>query len=287
MCKFFFSYNHGNSKKLLSDFLLHGNEEHLEYGYGIGWQRDVQRDVQRVMKQESKWKTYKCNCFHMTDPKSQKVLDKIDSNVIVAHIRNIYHENMTPKQIADELNPHNVHPFTYGDAIFMHHGDLFMDYNNELNAFQLNRQASQFKRAISSVMKIVLPKFKKLIGKTDSELMFYLLLSIQQSLIDSNKSTLDAALAQSFYILNNIMTDAGISNSSNIFFSTGDYIAVAKIYKNNSKHEMKSPKFFYSRDRHGGILFSNVKLVPNVKDVEQNTLYIINTKTNNMCVYRL
>jgi hypothetical protein len=87
--------------------------------------------------------------------------------------------------------------------------------------------------------------------------------------------------------VNNVMADAGISNSSNIFFSTGYYIAVAKIYKNNSKREMKSPKFFYSKDSSGGILFSNVKLVPKVHEVEQNTLYIINTKTNNMCIYRL
>jgi predicted glutamine amidotransferase len=199
MCKFFFSYNLKKSKKLLQEFLLHGNAEHLEYGYGIGWQRD-QRQGQRN-GQGSNWETYKCNCFHMTDPKSQKILEEIDSNVIVSHIRNIYHENMTPKQIADELNPHNVHPFTYGGAIFMHHGDLFMDYNNELNAYQLNREASKFKHAISSVMKIILPKFKKLMWKTDSELMFYLLLSIQHSLINSNKSTYQSALVQSFYIL--------------------------------------------------------------------------------------
>jgi len=224
----------------------------------------------------------------MNDPNSSKILKTIDADIIVSHIRNIYHENMTPVQITDELQPHNIHPFIFGDCIFMHHGDLFMDYNNDLNAFQLNHMSVQFKKSISTIMMHILPKYKKRIkGKTDSELMFYLLLSIQKSLIDTKTYTDESALVQSFYILNEIMKHVGISNSSNIFLSKGDLIIVAKIYKNVSNHDMNKPNFYYHEDELSGMLFSNVKLVPDAQDVEKNTLYLINSKTNNMCVYRL
>lgn len=287
MCKFFFSYHHKKSKKLLRDFLKHGNSENLEYGYGIAWPSD---SGPRNGPSDSGpiWETHKCNCFHMNDPNSNKIINGINSTIIVSHIRNIYHENMTPAQITSELHPHNIHPFICGDSIFMHHGDLFMDYNNDLNAFQLNHDSIHFKSAISKLMTYIHPRYiNRIKGETDSELMFYLLLSIQKSLIDSKDFVGEAALVQSVYILNELMQLVGISNSSNILISKGDFIIVAKIYKNNSKHDMKNPNFFYNEDERGGILFSNVKLVPNVHDVEKNILYLINKKTNNMCAYRL
>lgn len=275
MCKLFFSYRHKNTKKLLRKFLKHGNAEHSKYGYGLSWKTD------------SAWGTHKCNCFHMTDPDSKKIIKDIDSTIIASHIRNIYHENMTPQQICDEIAVENTHPFTYKDATFMHHGDLFLDFAGDSNSFQLHHNAKEWKLAMAKTMKYMSPELKsKIKGKTDSEILFYLLLSIQQQLECSEQDGMDAVV-QSFYILTRVLDEADISNSSNILFSKGDYIAVAKIYKKNSSHELKNPAFYLDIDEQGGMLFSNVKLTNHGEDVEKNTLYVINSKTNELRIYRL
>ena len=106
MCKLFFSFQYSNSKKLLKEFLTKSSEEHLEYGYGISWY-------------DKKWNTYKCNCINATDPDNVKTLQNIKSNNIIAHVRNIYHEKMTPEQICNEIKIENVHPFQYKQYLFL------------------------------------------------------------------------------------------------------------------------------------------------------------------------
>jgi predicted glutamine amidotransferase len=263
MCKLFFSFHYPNSKKLLRDFLNQGNSEHLQYGYGLGWQLD------------NNWKTYKCNCFHMTDPNSKKIIKDIDSSIILGHIRNIYHENMTPDQLCDEIRVENTHPFQYKDSIFIHHGDLFLQYNGDLKNYQLGHADAPFKKAIKAIMSHMLPEFRKQIkGTTDSEILFYLLLSIQKTLTDEKKLDKKIACVSSIYILSSILDSVGISNSSNIIFTNAEYVFAFKIYKNNSTMKLKNPDFFIS-ERKGGLLFSNFKLQPSITVVEKNVLYAI------------
>ena len=263
MCKLFFSFHYPNSKKLLHDFLNQGNTEHLQYGYGLGWHQD------------NDWKTYKCNCFHMTDPNSKKLIKDIDSSVILGHIRNIYHENMTPEQLCDEIRIENTHPFQYKDSIFVHHGDLFLQYRNDLKNYQLGHADLPFKKAMKKIHAYILPEFGKLIkGTTDSEILFYLLLSIQKTLIDEKKTDEKNACISSIYILSSILDSAGVSNSSNIIFTTSEYAFVFKIYKNNSTMKLKNPDFFIS-EKKGRLLFSNFKLQHLIKVVEKNVLYAI------------
>jgi predicted glutamine amidotransferase len=262
MCKLFFSFNYPNTKKLLRDFLNQGNTEHLEYGYGLAWQ------------DKNAWETYKCNCFHVTDPKSKKILDGINTNIVLGHIRNIYHENMTPKQLCDEIRIENTHPFQYKDNIFMHHGDLFLEYDNDLKNYQLGHDDVQFKKAMKKVNSFILPEFQKQIkGTTDTEILFYLLLSIQKTLIDKNKVDCKTATIESIHWLTKILNSAGISNSSNIVFANSEYAFIAKIYKNNSTLKLKNPNFYIS-ERKNNALFSNFKLNKNMKTVGKNTLYV-------------
>jgi len=263
MCKLFFSFHYPHAKTLLKDFLNRGNSEHLQYGYGLAWQHD------------NSWKTYKCNCFHMTDPNSKKLMADIKSNIVVGHIRNIYHENMTPEQICDEIRMENTHPFQYKDAIFMHHGDLFLNYNGDLKNYQLGHSDAPFKKAMKKVSSHILPEFLKQIkGTTDSEILFYLLLSIQKTLVENEKLNKKEAIIASFFVLSSILNSVGMSNSSNIVFSTSDYAFVAKIYQNNSDMKLKNPDFFIS-EKNNALLFSNFKLVENTKKAKKNVLYVI------------
>jgi predicted glutamine amidotransferase len=263
MCKLFFSFHYPHTKKLLKDFFNQGNSENLQYGYGLAW------------KSDNSWKTYKCNCFHMTDPNSKKILADINSNIVVGHIRNIYHENMTPQQICDEIRIENTHPFEYKDVIFMHHGDFFLNYNSDLKNYQLGHNDAPFKKAMKKVRSHILPEFLKQIkGTTDSEILFYLLLSIQKTLVETEKLNTKEAIIASFNLLSSILDSVGMSNSSNIVFSTSDYAFVAKIYKNNSDMNLKNPDFFVS-ERNSALLFSNFNLVKDMKKVKKNLLYVI------------
>lgn len=269
MCKLFLSFHYPTAKALIKKFLKHGNEEHLEYGYGIG----------SIPNKKEEWEIYKCNCFHMTDPNAKKVLDNMNSAIMVGHIRNIYHENMSPQQICDEIRIENTHPFKFGDSIFMHHGDLFLEYKDELNNYQLGHNDKQFKTAVSGLKKHIYSDLKKQIkGKTDSELLFYILLSIQSNLISEHSFTEKDAIIKSFIVLNVITDKLKISNSSNIIFANKQYIAVAKIHRNNSNKELKNPDLFMKQNHSGGIYFSNLKLSNSTQLVEKNTLYIIDIK---------
>lgn len=278
MCKLFFSFRYPNTKKLLQDFLHQGNTEHLEYGYGLAWQ------------QNNDWKTYKCNCFHLTDPNSKKILADIDSSIMLGHIRNIYHENMTPKQLCNEIRIENTHPFQYKDNIFMHHGDLFLDYNNDFKNYQLGHDDAPFKKALKTIRSHILPEFRKQIkGTTDSEILFYLLLSLQKTLMDKQGMDKKLASISSFYALSTIIDSVGISNSSNIIFSNSEYAFVAKIYKNNSEMKLKNPDFFIS-EKKDAVLFSNYKLKNTMNKVNKNSLYVIplnNTLDKNTEIYNI
>lgn len=271
MCKLFFSFQYSNSKKLLKEFLKKSNEEHLEYGYGISWYNSI-------------WNTYKCNCFHMTDPNNKKLIKDIDSKGIMAHIRNIYHENMTPEQICNEIKIENTHPFQYKNYLFMHHGDIFLEYNNDLNNYQLRHNDKEYKTVIKNIKKHISHEFKKQMkGNTDSEIIFYLLLSIQKILRKKYDEKL--VIIQSFYVLNHLLTVNGISNSSNIIFTNNNYVFIAKIYSNNSTKNMKNPDLFI--DIKNGILVSNHKLVDKMKEVEKNIIFVIDIKNNEYESYKL
>ena len=271
MCKLYFSFQYSNSKKLLKEFLKKSNEEHLEYGYGISWHNE-------------NWNTYKCNCFHMTDPNNKKLIKDIDSKIIMTHIRNIYHENMTPEQIYNELKIENTHPFQYENYLFMHHGDIFLEYKNDLVNYQLGQNDKEFKNVIKTIIKNISPEFKKQIkGNTDSEIMFYLLLSIQKLLQQNHDEK--SSIINSFHILNRILNNLGISNSSNIIFANNNYIFIAKIYSNNSTKTLKNPNLFIDID--GGILISNHKIIRKMKEFEKNMLYVIDIKNNEFDAFKM
>jgi predicted glutamine amidotransferase len=220
----------------------------------------------------------------MTDPNNKKLIKDIDSKTIIGHIRNIYHENMTPEQICDELKMENVHPFQHENHLFMHHGDLFLEYKNDLVNYQLGHNDKEFKNVINKIMKNISPEFKsKIKGKTDSEIIFYLLLFIQK--LSRRNHDEKNAIVNSFHILNRILNKYGISNSSNIVFTNNQYIFIAKIYNNNSTKNLKNPDLFI--DIKNGVLISNYKLIDSMKNVEKNKLLVIDMNTDLMEEYRL
>lgn len=76
----------------------------------------------------------------------------VSSETVVAHVR---------KATEGEISVLNCHPFQYGPFTFAHNGDI-----------------PQFKKIKSRLLREVAPRLRRMIfGETDSELLFYLLLS--------------------------------------------------------------------------------------------------------------
>lgn len=98
-----------------------------------------------------------------------KVSGVVSSHTVVAHIRKATHGS---------LNILNSHPFQYGNWVFAHNGNLknFDDYREKL-------------------LKYIDPKVKKFIlGTTDSEILFYILLTLIKKKQPLSKTDIDLSL---------------------------------------------------------------------------------------------
>ena len=92
-----------------------------------------------------------------TDDNFERVSEFLTSNAVLAHVR---------KATVGPLNIANTHPFQFGDWVFCHNGTLF-----------------GFEQVQDEVQRRVHPRFLKLIeGSTDSETLFYLVLSMLEEL---------------------------------------------------------------------------------------------------------
>jgi predicted glutamine amidotransferase len=119
---------------------------HLD-GYGIAWYLE-------------KWYVYKSKDVFNKDDKLDSMLDTIillKPKKIIAHIR-----NKGDLSIGDaELN--NCHPFLYRNYVFCHNGYI-----------------AHFMENKEKILSLIKPEFiKEIKGETDSEHLFYLILSLQ------------------------------------------------------------------------------------------------------------
>ena len=91
-----------------------------------------------------------------------KISGIVSSETVVAHIR---------KATVGETNVLNTHPFQYGNWVFAHNGNIkdFENYRDKISA------------------KIATPLKRFILGKTDSELVFYLLLTHISKYIQLNR----------------------------------------------------------------------------------------------------
>ena len=270
MCKLFVAYRCENMKKLLYTNLHHKhNHTNFENGYGISW------------FQKKHWKTYKCNCVYLTDTKSCDVIDNINSKIVISHIRNISNR-LANAELTKQMVDENVQPIMYAESQLIHHGGLFCKINNKMLSYQLGHTSNEFITAVSNIMQHIDKKLqKKIQGITDSEILFYLLLSV---IGDKNMDNA-GALVNGFKHMNKIIENASIANSSNICFTNDHYIAVANIYKNYSG-QVVQPVHLYI-DNTDGVVFCNTKLTATSRLVNENTLYLINIKTSDVTQYKI
>jgi predicted glutamine amidotransferase len=200
-------------------------------------------------------------------------LSKTEYTPIIVHLRqhsvknNCYYKNAFPTL-------ENTHPFLYKDYIFAHNGQL-------LN-FGKNKNLLKF---IDKELK------PNILGKTDSEQMFYLLLTIYEKARETeiNKSKLKSSKKYQ-YIHENILVPflKILSNNfeevlSNIIFSTPEFSIITRyiyIQDNSQKtniNETKPLSLYYSVKN--GLIVSSEPIGTGYKLVPEQTVIYVDHKS--------
>ena len=143
--------------------------------------------------------------MYKDDNNSKFINDKLkNSNILIGHIR------ATKHHFDDDVCYNNTHPFWYKEQYWLHNG----------SAYPL--ETDFFKKYIDS-------KFLEHIkGKTDSELLFYIFLTI----LDKIKN-IDKAWENFFKLLNRFSSENNISISANIIYCNKDIIYVSRAINND------------------------------------------------------
>ena len=154
MCRIIFALNQPYIKSKIRRFLMQSTSNYPNAidGYGLAAFNPVNR----------KWQHYKSNKSPSEDTKSKDIVNHFaEYPLVIGHLRNA--DNM-PNVLSAKCG--NSHPFYYKNHIFVHNGK-FDDVNLPVNRkwFQAN----------------ILPEYwDNIKGYTDSECVFYLLLSTIQ-----------------------------------------------------------------------------------------------------------
>ena len=275
MCRLFFSLTkssrNNEPKRQLLNFFDKCEQEDIKDGFGICWYND--RD----------WHTYKKPLHYRDDPHIFKKVDNISSRVILAHARNINKKDVSKYHVTKEKCANNTHPILHKGNIFMHHGDLLLQIPEGLKGYQRFKRLPEFQikiqELISNIDESLLKDMK---GNTDSELIFFLFLSIKNQLtLENPKVSEEELTVHSFKKMIKLIKETKLVNRSNIMFANKDLILIAKIIKNNTKFIANSLDLFVDTTN-DGIIISSIKLTPDAKNMKSNTAIIINHKTNSI-----
>jgi predicted glutamine amidotransferase len=214
----------------------------------------------------------------------------MSGKVYVGHVREIIKNgnDISKELYLKNMCLENTHPFQYKNNIFMHHGDIFVncsiDGKNELLFYQKHREQPCVIKKMNCIKKYITNELQREIkGNTDSELMFFLFLSIYEKQKNNfNGLEEETNLLTSFYCMLQILQQYKIEHHSNIIFSNGDFIIAANICDTKNPERIKPCDFYM--DKTDGLLFSCLKCTDASELVQPNTIHIINVKTGS-CTY--
>ena len=192
----------------------------------------------------NKWSVYKSSLMYKDDINKKFIQERImESKLLIGHIR------ATKYHFADDICYNNTHPFWYKDNYFVHNGSANpLDY--ELFESYINKK--------------YLPHIK---GKTDSELMFYIFLTIldeNNNLVDSWKLFLN--LLKVFHHNNKITI------SGNFVYCNNNIIIISRFINDNEE----PPSLYVDYDN---LIISSEPLTDNYRIVDRNTSLFIDIPT--------
>jgi predicted glutamine amidotransferase len=268
MCQLFLALDvTSDAIALLSQFFAQSKTKPLKHGYGI------------VTRQSSGWVAYKSTTTPVIDTAYNTI---VESNIIIAHLRQIYTKNMTAIEIKNEQILTNTQAFNHNNIYFMHHGDLFIRGSNEMLRFQQSYMTKEFQTCIQK-LKSVLSKIllRNIHGNTDSELIFHIFLHFFYAKDKPEK------------ILSNILTawrktlklisDTGFQTASNFAIVIQNYVLFSNVYHNSSGVSLKQVDLYVSIDE--DFIACSSKIIPSMKLSERNRTYVYNILSKNLHIF--
>ena len=197
--------------------------------------------------QDNKWSIYKSSLMYQDDNNIKFIEDKIiQSNILIGHIR------ATKHHFKDDVCYNNTHPFWFNNHYWMHNGSVHpLDYDF-------------FKTYID---KKYLEHIK---GTTDSELMFYIFLTIQDKVKNLSKSWIKfLSLLKKFYLEKEIVI------SANLVYCNCNKIIISRFINNNEE----PPSLYFDIDK---LIISSEPLSKSYEIVSKNTYIVIDINTKNI-----
>jgi len=263
MCQLFLSIKKENGKQLLEKFVDKSKKGPFKDGYGIAWYQD------------DKWNVYKNNVQHIHDTKYNDVIENIHSDVIIAHLRRVY-DGPNKKEILEEKRVENNHPFYYNDWLFVLHGDVFLLDKHDYYIFQKHHNEDMFKDFLLKIMENILPKYRKMIkGKTDSELIFYLFLSMWENSSKYQKMDPQNGMFICLIDVLDFLQKSGVNYSFNIIIAKGKSILVSRNSNSNTVLLENKINLFVNKSENGVVVCSS-RLVTPSKKMKQNSFLLFN-----------
>lgn len=264
MCRIFFIFNHSlkmNEIKRIMEQRLQKKSKYCISNKDWGPRLD---GMGLAYQLNNHWIVRNCPL----DPTicSQALIDipkqSIDNTPIIVHLRQICKENNCHESNAVALIE-NTHPFSYKDSVFAHNGELI-----------------NFDIGESRLLKYIDSEFKKqIIGKTDTEQLFYLFLTIFERFSQSNEKNKEKSvdfreihknILEPFF---DILSKEYPKYLANIIYSNSDFSIITRF-----SHGIKKPLSLYYSIK-DGLIITSEPICPGAKLIPEQTVIYIDHKT--------
>lgn len=279
MCRIFYALNQSYLHSKIRNFWAHSrsmrNESLALDGHGIAGFNATTH----------KWKVHRSPGPPDADPLNESVTDQMSEYpLVIGQLRNTLESNPARPSIE------NTHPFYYKNRLFLHNGRL--------------GDAPFSEQHRNHVLQHILPGFKAHIkGQTDTELAFYLFLSIltttEQSSRDiaavsgpnargCSKPTRFDVLRDSVKKLFRFLDAEFNTYIANFVYADKEHSIIVHAMKNETvKDKRISPMYLNHPAHNKGLLFSSEPISKNYEPVKLNTFYIVNHLTGEYQVVTL
>ena len=277
MCRIFFSLNKYNNKinnktnELLNNFLYICDQKLINSSYGIVW------------LENNNWFINKNNS-HFYKDKIQCKINNLRTNIFIIHCREI--SIKTEENIKKENIIENTHPFLYENNTLMFHGDLFIYDDYELCTYQNCKNLPIFITTIRKLFCYIDNNLiKNIRGNTDTEIIFFLFISIKNKISKKHNYTPEKLILKSLLKIIKIVINLNLYIRTNIFYTYSEYVLIAKINKSNTVLKKEPIDLFYNITN-DNIIFSSIEF-DNCNNMIDNTAILYNLKNNNFIFIEL
>ena len=248
MCIIFYAYNHKSTAQHLSTFVSFSqsiSEKGLYGGVGFAWLRNASRKWGRLRR---------LKLYNNLDSFPYEI---VDNDLVIGHIRAL-HQNSANESIE------NVHPFYYKNQVFLHNGDI-----------------TDFAPTLVGIDKELKPRVE---GKTDSEYIFYLFLTIKKKL-DAREicASEEDKLADTVDLLFQYLRARRKPFRANIVYANKSYSIITRYaYLNRAKL-----LYLNGETKRDKLLISSLPVMNSHTLIPPQTLIIVNHSKNTYKIKKL